>query len=239
MSQPFDGTHPLDPPVGHPLDRPVWSALATGWAQFSRGDDPYIYQLSPEYGPFAATMSWSDDTLARLAKLPLSEHGLWIVETGDFPTPPGMKLAARAPVVQMVAEDVEDLVGEFHVAPLTEADAPEMLALARLTKPGPFTTATHRLGPFIGVKQDGKLVAMAGERMQMPQFAELSGVCTHPDWQGRGYGAVLSSLVTRRMLDRGQTAFLHAYEGNTGAIRLYERLGYRHRRTMTLTALTR
>lgn len=220
----------------HPLDRPVWSALTSGWAKFALGDAQAV-QLAPQYGPFAASKDRSAESLAALARMEIGEHGLWVVETDDFPAPPGMTVTTRAPVVQMLAEDVRDLRPDFDVIRLTEDDAPQMLALARLTRPGPFTTATHRLGAFIGVKERGQLVAMAGERMRMPGFAELSGVCTHPDHRGHGYGAVLSSLVTRRILDRGETAFLHAYEGNTGAIGIYRELGYAYRRTVTLTVL--
>ncbi|MEI9963878.1 MAG: GNAT family N-acetyltransferase [Caulobacteraceae bacterium] len=105
-----------------------------------------------------------------------------------------------------------------------------MLALATLTQPGPFFARTHQLGDFIGVKQEGRLVAMAGERMRPTGFTEVSGVCTHPDWRGRGYAAGLMRLVAARILARGETPFLHVYASNTGAIALYEALGFRLRR---------
>ena len=222
----------------HPLDRPVWNALTSGWAKFALGG-PRAIQLAPEYGPFAATIDRSPESLATLAECRPSEHDIWVVETDDFPAPPGMTVVTRAPVAQMVAENVASAAPGFEVVALTEEDASEMLALARLTKPGPFTVATHRLAPFIGVKRGGRLVAMAGERMKMPGLSELSGVCTHPDHRGNGYGDVLSRIITRRILDRGETAFLHAYEGNTVAIELYRAMGYVHRRTMTLTVLKR
>ena len=108
----------------------------------------------------------------------------------------------------------------------TEADAPEMLALATLTKPGPFFDKTHRLGDFIGVKRDGRLIAMAGERMKPAGFTEVSGVCTHPDFRGQGLAGGLMRIVTERILARGEQALLHAYADNTGAIALYETLGF-------------
>ncbi|HVY88562.1 MAG TPA: GNAT family N-acetyltransferase [Hyphomonadaceae bacterium] len=222
----------------HPLDRPVWNALNTGWAKFALGKAPVV-QLDPKYGPFAATADRSPDLLAALASCELGDLGLWVVEADAFPVPPGMQFSHNAPIAQMVTTEVAYKRPSFDVLKLTDADGPEMFALARLTRPGPFATHTHQLSQFIGVKQDGKLVAMAGERMRMPGFAELSGVCTHPDHRGHGYGAVLSSLITQRILDRGETAFLHAYSGNTGAIDLYKALGYSHRTTLTLTVLTR
>ena len=114
-----------------------------------------------------------------------------------------------------------------------------MLALARLTKPGPFFSRTHELGDFVGVKEAGELVAMAGERLKLPGFTEVSGVCTRPGHRGRGYAAALMRLVASRIVARGETPFLHAYAHNTGAIGLYETLGFRVRRVMTLTELSR
>jgi predicted GNAT family acetyltransferase len=222
--------------MAHPLDRPAWNALCTRWAPLALGDGPALCLL-PEYGPFAGTTDRSPEALAALACFEVGEDGLWVVETDDFPAPPGMVISKRAPCVQMTCDSIVVTEPAFDVSALTEADAPEMLALARLTRPGPFSTATHRLGDFIGVKQDGRLVAMAGERMKPDGFSEVSGVCTHPDHRGRGYAAGLMRLVTRRILARGETAFLHAYATNNGAIALYEALGFRHRATVVLSVL--
>jgi predicted GNAT family acetyltransferase len=224
--------------IPHILDRPAWNALRTRQAPLALGDGQAL-RLSPEYGPFAGSLDRSPEALQALARLDPSEDGLWVVETEAFPAPPGMVVAVSAPCVQMVCEAIEAPQPDFEVIPLTEADAPEMLALAKLTRPGPFSTATHRLGEFIGVKHDGKLVAMAGERMKPDGFTEVSGVCTHPDHRGRGYAAGLMRLVTGRILERGDTAFLHAYATNTGAIALYETLGFRHRTTVILSVLKR
>jgi len=100
-----------------------------------------------------------------------------------------------------------------------------MLALATLTRPGPFFDRTHQLGDFLGVRIEGQLVAMAGERMKPLGFTEVSVVCTHPDHRGRGYAGALMRLVAARILDHGETPFLHAYASNRGAIALYETRG--------------
>jgi len=223
----------------HPLDRPAWSALNSGWRPLARGDARAL-QLDPAYGPFAATASLTTDDLAALSRFELSVDGLWLVEAAPLAIPPpGLVIERTAVVAQMVAEAVTPGEAEFEIVPLGETDALAMHALAALTRPGPFAERTHQLSRFVGVKHDGDLIAMAGERMQLADHAEVSGVCTHPDHRGRGYAAGLMRVVARRILKRGQTPFLHAYAANTGAIRLYEALGFRVRRETAVTVLRR
>jgi predicted GNAT family acetyltransferase len=152
--------------------------------------------------------------------------------------PPGLAVVKQAMLAQMVlerpvaAEPVEFLE-------LGDADAPEMVALATLTEPGPFVEATHRLGEFIGIRIDGQLVAMSGERMRAPGLTEVSAVCTHPDWRGRGLAGKLMRVVMARIVARGETPFLHSYASNAGAIALYEKLGFRVRREVIATFMER
>ena len=121
---------------------------------------------------------------------------------------------------------------------LTAADAPEMLALATLTKPGPFALRTHELGDFIGIRSsEGQLAAMAGERMRAPGFTEVSAVCTHPDHLGHGYATSLMVEIMLRIITRGETPYLHVRSANQRAIDLYHRLGYIDRHLFQLTIL--
>ncbi len=223
---------------GHPLDRPVWSALATGWSKFALGD-ARARRLDPAYGPFAACADTSPESLAALAAMAPVEGVIARAEAEVQPVPPSLVATVEAEAVQMVADAITPGEPGFAYEALTDADAPEMLALATLTQPGPFAPRTNRLGDFIGVKMDGRLVAMAGERMKIPGFREVSGVCTHPDHRGHGYAAGLMRVTARRMLARGETPFLHAYAAHTATIRLYETLGFRIRRTIHITMLAR
>jgi ribosomal protein S18 acetylase RimI-like enzyme len=114
----------------------------------------------------------------------------------------------------------------LEAIPLRADHVPQMHALTELTKPGPFDTRTIEFGDYFGVFEDGRLVAMAGERMQHGHRREVSGICTHPDHQGRGWARRLTELVVRRELERGETPFLHVVSTNARAIALYERMGF-------------
>src|SRR3546814_5828599 len=134
-----------------------------------------------------------------------------------------------AMLAQMAADDIPGDAAAADIVTLTDEDAEEMRALALMTRPGPFLPLTHRLGRFIGIREQGRLIAMAGERMRMPGFAEVSGVCTHPDHRGRGHAKRLMRIVAKAMLERGETPFLHAYAAHEATVALYETLGFRIR----------
>ena len=228
----------------HPLDRPVWSALTSRLGPLTirreqgRGS---AVRLDPEVGVFAAAADTSDESQALLDALCREHPGAGLVEPEGTPIEavlPDRPVISRAACVQMTADDLTPgHYGDLDIQPLGEADADEMLALATLTKPGPFRRGTRRLGGFVGVKRDGRLIAMAGERMKVDGFTELSGVCTHPDFRGQGLAGALSRAVVAGILARGEQAFLHAYAGHTATVAFYEGLGFRIRARMTYTVL--
>ena len=207
-----------------PLDRPIWSALTTRQRAFSLGDGR-ARRFDPEVGPLAAIGEDDAAHLDALSALIDRRGPVVLLQRGEIPRPPGTRTTLDAPGVQLVLDRLAPVAASVDLVPLGAADAPEMLALATLTRPGPFGPRTHELGGFVGVKVDGRLVAMAGERMKPEGFTEVSGVCTHPDHRGHGYAAMLSTAVAERILARGEIPFLHAYASNAAAIALYERLG--------------
>jgi len=223
----------------HPLDRPIWSALTTRQADIAVRVGEAV-RLKPDYGVFAAAADASESSRIALNYLDIGPEGLWCLEKDPVEPPPGVLVVHhRAPCVQMIADHVVASRPDFEVEKLTEADAPAMLALARMTEPGPFFEHTHRMGDFIGVKAKDLLIAMAGERLRPEGYTEVSGVCTHPDFRGRGYAGGLMRIVAARILARGEVPFLHSYAENAGAIALYEKLGFKLRSSMTLTVLAR
>jgi predicted GNAT family acetyltransferase len=220
------------------LDRPIWSSLTSGWAPLAEGTDRAL-RLARDYGPFGASANGIASDLDALGRLIPDDGELWFVERGGAAVPPDAEVVRTAVLTQMVAETLRPKRRDIGLIELGDADGAEMQALAKLTKPGPFARLTHRLGGFVGVREQRRLIAMAGERMRMPGLCEVSGVCTHPDHRGRGLAGALMSIVAERIIARGETPFLHSYAHNEGAIALYESLGFRIRTNVELTIVTR
>lgn len=212
--------------------------MTTRQRRFALGDARAV-RFDPAIGLFVAAADAEPGSLTALVGLVPQDGVIGLVETHLPPLPPGLRIVRQAACVQMVAEQPALPPPDFAFEPLFDADAAEMLELATLTEPGPFFARTHELGAFIGIREDGQLVAMAGERMRLPGFAEVSGVCTRPGFRGRGYAAGLLATVANRIDARGETPFLHAYADHAATIALYERLGFRVRTTVTYALVER
>jgi ribosomal protein S18 acetylase RimI-like enzyme len=222
--------------VPHILDRPVWSALATAQARLAEGG-PLARRFPRDIVPFAAARDASEEAVGALAALARPGEDMVLPEANDLVIPPGFTTVFAAPLVQMVLVREPPEMPDARIERLTEADAAGMLDLATLTRPGPFTLKAQALGPFYGIRFEGRLAAMAGERMKQAGFEEVSGICTHPDFRGRGLARVLSVFVTRRTLARGVVPYLHAFASNEAAIRLYESIGFAIRRELNVAMI--
>ncbi len=189
---------------------------------------------------FASARDDSLEAAAALVGLVKPGESVFILQVPEIVVPPGLVTVKAAKGVQMIApRGVVPEAPREEIVTLTKADAPEMWALATLTEPGPFLARTPDMGTFIGVRIDGRLAAMAGERMRFPGHTEVSGVCTHPDFRGRGLARRLSAAVVAGIEARGEQAFLHAWKTNHSAISLYERLGFELRAEVNVAVLKR
>jgi predicted GNAT family acetyltransferase len=140
---------------------------------------------------------------------------------------------------QMIGTPVESAIPGLEIVRLGADDVPAMMALTELTKPGPFSARTRELGTFLGIRIDGQLVAMIGERMKPANYTEITAVCVHPSHRGRGYAQALLAAVSRQITARGEIPFLHVFSNNSSAIALYRRQGMEIRRRLHVTVLQR
>ncbi len=221
----------------HPLDRVVLSALTSARQSHLAVREGAALRMQTGYGVFVALEDVSAG-LADVQRLPVPEGKLVSVEAEQQPVPFGFRVEKQAVLLQMTLTELKaGTTRAVAIEKLTDADAEQMLALALLTEPGPFFANTHRLGDFYGVKENGRLLAMAGERMKPDGFTEVSGVCVHPDAQGRGYAAAAMRAVIEPIIARGEMAFLHSYDHNSRAIALYQGLGFSVRAPMDMRTL--
>jgi len=223
------------------LDNPIWNSLATGHAHLAIGGH-IGHGLARRYpgdiGPLSAVQEPTSEAYADLAAIiPEGDVAVLFLEH-SLEIPADWQLLRGGTLVQMVCPTVPDqpALGEA-ILPIRPTDFPEMVALASLTEPGPFREHTAKLGGFVGIRVDGRLAAMAGQRLAPTGFAEVSAVCTHPDFRGRGYAQVLVAAVTRNIQSEGRIPFLTSFEANTGAVRIYQQVGFVQRRTFQLAVL--
>ena len=220
----------------HPLDRPIWNALTTRQQALAEGG-VLARRFPLAIAPFADMIDMSPESFAALGAL-MSGSEIAVLFTSDAVTAPdAFKVRLAETGEQMIGTPAESSLPGVEIVTLGAADVPEMIALIELTKPGPFSTRTHELGTFLGIRIDGQLVAMTGERMKPGNYTEMTAVCVHPDHRGRGYAQALLGAVAREIVDRGEIPFLHVFTSNKSAIALYRRQGMEIRRRLHVTVL--
>jgi Predicted acetyltransferase len=220
-----------------PLDQLIWRALSGPQSPLAEGG-ALARRYLPAIAPFAALAEESEAAFAALHALMAPAERAALFTPHSLTVPPWFEVERRAPVDQMIW-DSGSPAPEMAFETLGPDDVPDMLALVRATEPGPFATRTVEFGGYLGVRRQGRLVAMTGERMRIQGYSEVSAVCVHPDCRGEGLAAALVRAVPRGILDRGEVPILHVFSANAPAIALYRKLGYRLRRQMQLTALRR
>lgn len=221
------------------LNNPIWSALTSAQSHFAIGGR-LAKRYPAEVAPFMAVAEPGASAAKALAEfVPPGEVINIVGVTPELRD--GWELLGTGNIVQMIwrADAPLPVVDSSEIVELGADDAAEMLALTALVFPGYFRRRTPEMGAYFGIRQNGRFAAMAGERMKVDGLEEISAVCTHPDFTGRGYAARLVSYVARNMLDRGITPFLHVNETNRRARDVYERVGFENRAVLPLWLLKR
>jgi len=225
----------------HPLDNVIWQALTTRQANFA---ESYLdaRRFSSHVTSLGAFSEPTDRGYESLAGLLRTGDTVALFLESPYQPRPGWKLIADTPLLQMVCENhsvpvLSQRASSSAIVELKPADSPEMVELATLTKPGPFGARTHELGTYVGIRLQGKLVAMSGERLKVPGYTEVSAVCTHPEHTGKGYAGMLMKEVMCQIRERGEVPFLHVRQDNLRAIELYKRLGITERKVFFLAVV--
>ena len=218
------------------LDNPIWFALTTQHESLalSQGD---ARRYPKEVSPFAALCEPTPAAFSDLQVLLRPEERAALFTAAPLDVPKSWRVEQSRWIEQMICE-VLPAGQALQALPLSAADVPEMLALTAATEPGPFLPRTIKLGRYFGIRSDdGRLAAMAGERLRLSRFTEISAVCTHPDFRGRGYAKALVTMLAAKIMSEGRMPFLHVNPDN-GAKVVYEKIGFRIRTRIRLTVIS-
>ncbi len=212
------------------LANPIWQAAITRQRHLAYGDGP-VRRFYTEVVPLAALEDHSPEAVAALAALVSPGERVWFFEEPPRLDPQQWRVTHRIPGFQMVcdalAPEAGSAAGPQSVMLDAATDAAAMNQLKAIAFPGFFGMRTPEMGRYRGIRIHGELVAMAGERLALPGYREVSAICTHPAHLGRGYAQQLTREATALILADGDTPFLHVADGNGAAIHIYEQLGFR------------
>ncbi|MEJ5993371.1 GNAT family N-acetyltransferase [Pedobacter sp. Du54] len=212
--------------MNHILDNPIYHALCTAHLAFSKGTPEATY-YQEDIAPFAGLKENSKENFEALHENSPPESTFVVFTPKAYQTPKNWELVSHIDMFQLVYEPTQVPSGdEKPFEDLNESHVEEMIALVKLTQPGPFKSKTILLGNYTGVFRDEKLVSMAGHRFHPIPYIEISAVCTHPDHLGNGYAYILLREQIKRILAKNQIPFLHVRNDNVAAVKLYQKLGF-------------
>jgi ribosomal protein S18 acetylase RimI-like enzyme len=223
--------------TSHPLDNPIWASLCTCHQNVALGAGG-ILRYPAAIAPFLGVLQPDVDAAAALESLMAPGESVYLLGP-EFAAPKGWQLQNLGLLAQMICPQRLPETGSAAIIALTDAHRADVLALTALVYPHYFRPQTMRLGRYFGIYVDGRLAAMIGERMGTQQHREISAVCTHPDFGGRGYARILLGWLSNDLIDRGLLPFLHVSPKNQRAKLLYEQNGYHTRHEIAFWSLCR
>ena len=220
------------------LDNPFWSSLQTRHRALAWREGEVV-RYPPQFAPFLGVSSADVDVGGSLASLVEPGESVLLLGIAPARVPDGFQLEAFADLAQMTCTELLGVIDGPEIIELSEAHREDVLALTTLVYPHYFRRSTMELGRYFGIYQDGRLAAMIGERLGTDTTREASAICTHPDFNGRGYARRLTAMLTNDLLARDCLPFLHVSHENRRALQLYQQLGYRQRRDIGFWSLRR
>jgi len=228
--------------MDHILDNMIWNAITTGNKDIAiKNDDVGCYL--PEIAPFAGMKNFNDPNLKKLYEFIPANRSVAISSLNKMDHDEGRwKLIQPMDITQMVYEHSVNTFTTKNsqlIVPLSDEHVPQMIELTALTRPGPFLQQTIRFKNYFGIFIEDRLAAMTGQRMHPRPYMEVSAVCTHPDFRGRGYAKALMLYVMKIILDNSFTPFLHVLSNNSNAIELYKTIGFRTRKQIFVDVIRR
>ena len=223
----------------HPLDNPAWNASITGNQNLAEGTDT-VKCFLPDVSPFAGMIQNTPQNFAALYDIVQPQRIIAVFSITDMAVPQPWRIVNPMKCLQMVYENpAPPAVTDMAFTPLNDEHIHAMLALTKLTNPGPFFARTIDFGNYFGIFIGHQLVAMTGRRLQPLPYMEVSAVCNHPDHLGKGYASRLIMHQVRLIKTAGGTPFLHVLQSNTNAIKVYEKLGFVTRTAMNICAIAK
>ncbi|SDP21218.1 FR47-like protein [Mucilaginibacter sp. OK268] len=221
----------------HLLDNPIWNALISGNSNLAHGNSQ-VKCYAENVAPFVGFEDYSTANFNILYKLVTNQRVLAVVSAEEITIPNNWKVLNNMKILQLVFDDPipQEPVNQELVT-LTDQHIPAMLALTKMTNPGPFSERTIDFGNYNGIFNNGELAAMAGYRTQPSPYIEISAVCTHPDHLGKGYAGTLINYHIRQIVAASGIPYLHSRIDNANAIRLYQKLGFSIRKEMTFNII--
>jgi GNAT superfamily N-acetyltransferase len=220
------------------LDNPFWSALRSRHAHLAVGTEA-VARYPADHAPFLGVAHADVEAEAALAALLAPGESVYLIGIAPRRVPAGMTLDSRGDLLQMMLAEPLPVPDGPAIVPLGDAQRDDVLALTRLVYPHYFRERTLALGRYFGIYVDGRLAAMAGERMATDRCQELSAICTHPDFLGRGHARRLTAWLNNDVLAAGRTPYLHVSPANARAKSLYEAMGFRLRSRVPFWSLRR
>ena len=208
------------------LDNPIWEALCSRQSHFNRGSETLKY-FPAEVAPFISMKKWDEKDIQDLIKNIPENRAFYVLTANEIKLPPSFKIIFTLPLYQMYCPALKPFSNpDIEIRNLGDEDIPQMLTLTEQTKPGPFYERTIDFGNYIGIFSGDELVAMAGERLKVNGYTEVSAICTNPDHLGKGYASHLLSKASERIVAEGNVPFLHVRTDNLRAIEVYKKSGF-------------